>query len=94
MLDGKGIHIGTSGWVYPHWKGLFYPAGLPQRSWLKYYSSQFDTTEINASFYRLPTRETLEKWQETTCPCCFSVPQNQLFYAKTELIWQAVPLVF
>ncbi len=59
------IHIGTSGWVYPHWKGLFYPVGYPQRRWLEYYAGQFDTTEINASFYRLPTQETVDKWQKT-----------------------------
>ena len=59
------IHVGTSGWVYPHWKAIFYPVGLPQHRWLEYYAGQFDTTEINASFYRLPTRETVEKWQQT-----------------------------
>lgn len=67
LMTRKGsIHIGTSGWVYPHWKGLFYPADLPQRLWLKYYSGQFDSIEINASFYRLPTRETVEKWKGVT----------------------------
>jgi len=65
MGDGGhgSIHIGTSGWVYPHWKGIFYPADCPQRSWLEYYARHFDTTEINASFYRLPTRAAVEKWQ-------------------------------
>jgi uncharacterized protein YecE (DUF72 family) len=65
-VSEKGsIHIGTSGWVYPHWKDVFYPSGLPQRRWLEFYSQQFDCTEINASFYRLPTQATVEKWQAT-----------------------------
>jgi uncharacterized protein YecE (DUF72 family) len=68
MADKGSIHIGTSGWVYPHWKGLFYPAEVPQRLWLEYYASQFDVTEINGSFYRLPTTTTIEKWRDTVGP--------------------------
>lgn len=56
------IHVGTSGWSYKHWKGDFYPRGLPSTKWLGYYKDQFSTTEINGSFYRLPTIETVEKW--------------------------------
>jgi uncharacterized protein YecE (DUF72 family) len=48
------IRIGTSGWVYDHWRGVFYPEGLPQRDWLGYYAREFDTAEINNTFYRLP----------------------------------------
>jgi uncharacterized protein YecE (DUF72 family) len=66
MATPKGsIHIGTSGWVYPHWKDRFYPVGLSQRLWLEFYAGKFDSTEINASFYRLPTRQTVENWQTT-----------------------------
>jgi uncharacterized protein YecE (DUF72 family) len=56
------IHIGTSGWSYAGWKGPFYPAKLASAKWLSYYNSLFSTTEINGSFYRLPTIETVEKW--------------------------------
>jgi uncharacterized protein YecE (DUF72 family) len=47
------IHIGTSGFKFDDWKGEFYPAGVPQKDWLNYYATQFDTLEINASYYRL-----------------------------------------
>lgn len=57
--------IGTSGWVYPHWKGLFYPEDLPASKFLEYYSQQFETAEVNNSFYRLPSHETYEKWADT-----------------------------
>jgi uncharacterized protein YecE (DUF72 family) len=57
------IHIGTSGWVYPHWRGIFYPEGLPQRLWFDYYARQFDTVEINNSFYRLPSAAVFEAWR-------------------------------
>jgi len=50
----QGIYIGTSGWTYPDWDGVFYPPGVkgPQR--LSYYAGQFNTVEVNATFYRLP----------------------------------------
>lgn len=70
-----GIHIGTSGWSYKDWKGLFYPRGLASTKWLQHYTGFFDSTEINGSFYRLPTVETVTKWSET-------VPGNFVFCPK------------
>lgn len=63
-----GIHVGCSGWVYRHWKGGFYPADLPQKRWFEHYSSEFDTVEINASFYRLPLASTFVGWREKAPP--------------------------
>lgn len=57
------LRIGTSGWIYKHWRGVFYPERLPQRAWLEFYAQHFDTVEVNFSFYRLPSRETFEAWQ-------------------------------
>jgi uncharacterized protein YecE (DUF72 family) len=54
--------IGTSGWHYQHWKGGFYPDGMPQRKWLHHYSERFDTVELNNAFYRLPGKEAFEQW--------------------------------
>lgn len=59
-----GIHVGCSGWVYKHWKGGFYPSDLPQKRWFERYSDEFDTVEINASFYRLPLASTFDGWRE------------------------------
>ena len=61
------IWIGTSGWIYPHWVGRFYPPNLPVRDHLSYYAQHFPTVEINRSFYRLPTREQFHSWAEQTC---------------------------
>jgi uncharacterized protein YecE (DUF72 family) len=58
------IRIGCSGWVYKHWRGLFYPEGLPQARWFHRYAEEFDTVEINASFYRVPKPETFDGWRE------------------------------
>ncbi len=59
------ILVGTSGWSYGHWKGRFYPPEVPTREWLRYYSTQFSTVEINSTFYRLPKRETVASWKES-----------------------------
>ena len=54
--------IGTSGWVYEHWRGIFYPHGLNQPERLRYYADPFPTVEINRSYYRLPTRAQFATW--------------------------------
>ena len=62
------VHVGCSGWVYRHWRGTFYPEGLAQKRWFGRYASEFDTVEINASFYRLPLASTFDKWREQAPP--------------------------
>jgi uncharacterized protein YecE (DUF72 family) len=61
------VWIGTSGYVYRHWrKGVFYPGGLKQREELAFYAARFPTVELNNSFYRLPTPEMFLRWRENT----------------------------
>jgi uncharacterized protein YecE (DUF72 family) len=62
------VFVGTSGWQYRHWRGRFYPQGLPSASWLGHYAERFRTVEVNASFYRLPERATVRRWAETVPP--------------------------
>jgi uncharacterized protein YecE (DUF72 family) len=57
------VLIGTSGWQYGHWRGRLYPAGVPQRRWLEHYAERFATVEVNATFYRLPRRDTVADWR-------------------------------
>lgn len=57
--------IGTSGWSYEHWRGIFYPEDLKKTDWLAFYASHFRTVEINASFYHLPKKKTFENWRKT-----------------------------
>jgi uncharacterized protein YecE (DUF72 family) len=61
-MSGR-FFIGTSGWHYPHWRGVFYPARLPAEQWLAHYALHFDTVEINRSFYRLPGAEAVAAWR-------------------------------
>jgi uncharacterized protein YecE (DUF72 family) len=60
------VRIGCSGWNYDHWRDVFYPRGLPTSRWLEHYAATFDTVEVNATFYRLPTRTTTTRWAEAT----------------------------
>ncbi len=57
------IHIGTSGWNYQHWKEVFYPADLPAARWFEHYAREFDTVEINNTFYHQPDDETFDTWR-------------------------------
>lgn len=59
------IRVGTSGWHYKSWHGPFYPPGLKIKDFLSYYVEQFDTAEINNSFYRLPTEQAVKAWRES-----------------------------
>jgi uncharacterized protein YecE (DUF72 family) len=58
--------IGCSGWNYAHWRERFYPRGVPESRWLEHYARSFDTVELNASFYRLPTRKAAQRWADST----------------------------
>jgi uncharacterized protein YecE (DUF72 family) len=58
------IRIGTSGWSYHHWTDVLYPAGLPVSARLARYVEEFDTVELNASFYRWPRDATFAGWRE------------------------------
>jgi len=69
------VLIGTSGWTYASWKGRFYPKELPARRYLEYYSNEFETTEVNYSFYHLPRPETFARWADR-------VPSGFVFSVK------------
>ena len=82
----SNIHVGCSGWVYKHWRGIFYPEGLPQKRWFEWYAEEFDTVEINNSFYRLPKAETFDKWREQAPPgFCYAVKANRFITQAKKL---------
>ena len=73
------VHIGCSGYNYREWKGLFYPEELPQSKWLEYYCRQYNTVEINASFYKVPTVKSLTTWyKKTPVNFRFSIKANKV----------------
>jgi uncharacterized protein YecE (DUF72 family) len=58
------IRVGTSGWNYKHWRGIFYPQSLPVSRWFEHYAKTFDTVEINNSFYKLGEPATFDAWRK------------------------------
>jgi len=68
-------HVGCSGWNYKDWRGAVYPAGVPARLWLEHYSRLFGTVEVNATFYRLVSRDVVARWVKET-------PEHFVFAVK------------
>ena len=60
------IHVGTSGWSYPSWRGDFYPADADPKTFLSFYAQRFDTVELNTTGHRLPAEEQFARWAEQT----------------------------
>lgn len=72
------VLIGTSGFSYAEWKGNFYPNDLPSKKFLSYYARHFSTTEVNNTFYRLPTLKLTEGWyNEVPDGFCFTLKLSQ-----------------
>ncbi len=69
------VLIGTSGYVYPHWRGRFYPRDPPQREWLPFFAEHFSTVELNNPFYRLPEAAAFLRWRR-------AVPRGFVFAVK------------
>ncbi|MFC2010799.1 DUF72 domain-containing protein [Chloroflexota bacterium] len=72
------IYFGTSGFSYNDWVGNYYPAGIGRREWLTYYACEFNTCEVNSTYYALPKPSNLEAMVEKTNEgFLFSVKANQ-----------------
>ncbi len=75
-MGGRGtIRIGISGWRYPPWRGVFYPAGLAQRHELEFASRCFSSIELNGSFYSLQRPDHYQQWLDAT-------PEDFVFAVK------------
>ena len=59
-------YLSCSGWSYDHWIEKFYPSSLERNKWLSFYSSKFNTVEINMSFYKFPWPNTIKCWYNKT----------------------------
>lgn len=65
--------IGTSGYHYAHWKNIYYDK-LPSKDWLARYAQDFDTVELNNTFYRLPPAESFDIWRaQVPAGFCFAL---------------------
>lgn len=81
-------YIGCSGYYYNHWKGLFYPEGLPKKKWLIFYSEHFNTVELNNTFYRMPTESAMRNWHDITpAGFIFAVKGNRYITHQKKLVY-------
>jgi uncharacterized protein YecE (DUF72 family) len=71
----RAVRVGCSGWNYDDWRGRLYPEGLGKPRWLGRYAEEFDTVEVNSTFYRLASRDAVARWVEST-------PADFVFAAK------------
>jgi uncharacterized protein YecE (DUF72 family) len=71
----ENLYLGTIGFSYSFWKGKFYPNKTAPKDYLAYYSSQFHTVEVDSTFYRIPTEQTVVNWKK-------QVPEGFLFSFK------------
>jgi len=62
----RKLFVGTSGWSYKHWAGLFYPAHIKPDKYLEYYITKLNCVELNSSFYHLPRERTITGWMKRT----------------------------
>ncbi len=56
------LWVGTSGWTYDDWSGVFYPPEVKGSARLDYYVQQFNAVELNATFYRYPPANVIASW--------------------------------
>lgn len=67
-MAANRVRVGCSGWNYDSWRGLLYPQGVGKPRWLALYAERFDTVEVNSTFYRLASRDAVQRWVDSTPP--------------------------
>lgn len=96
----RRLYIGCTGWSMKEWVGKVYPQGSKAKDFLRLYTHQFNTIELNTTHYRIPTPETIEKWKRESAgdfKFCPKVPQTishranlGLEGAQLRLFWEAI----
>ena len=89
MAAGKNLLIGTSGYDYPEWKGVFYPPEIKRADFLSFYATQFNAVELNNTFYNMPTAERLYSFYErSNGKLEFSIKANRLLTHEVSPLWK------
>lgn len=87
------VYVGTSGYSYPHWVGVFYPPDLPKEEHLPFYARHFPTVEVNYTFYHFPSGRSVERWAERTPGGFrFAVKAHRTFTHRKKLGGSETPL--
>lgn len=91
------VAVGTSGWQYPEWKGLFYPEKISPKAMLPYYAERFATVEVNYTFRHLPTEKTIGGWTSAvpeTFTFALKAPQRITHFARLKGADETAELFF
>ena len=89
------ILIGTSGYDYPEWKGVFYPEKIARKDFLLFYSTKFNALELNSTFYSMPTFERMERFiKRSEGRVNFSVKAHRLLTHEISSLWKTEAQVF
>lgn len=95
MMNTNEILIGTSGYDYPEWKGVFYPQDLKRKDFLQFYAAHFNALEVNNTFYNMPTAERLLSFNDRSSGLLkFSIKANRLLTHEIDHNWQAAAADF
>jgi uncharacterized protein YecE (DUF72 family) len=87
------VRIGTSGYSYKDWKGIFYPEKIDQSKMLDFYAEHFDTVEINSTYYGIPRPQVFENMAKKTKPDFeFIIKAHQSMTHKRELLHKETPV--
>jgi uncharacterized protein YecE (DUF72 family) len=89
------VWFGTSGFSYKEWRPTFYPEGLPDKQFLRYYASRLNSVEIDYTFYRMPSEKTIESWKNATHPeFRFTIKASQQITHRERLKVPSSPLSY
>ena len=75
LTSGAKLFLGTSGYSFPHWRGVFYPRRIAGKNWLGYYALKFNSVEINSTWYRILSADSTQRMAD-------SVPDGFVFSVK------------
>jgi uncharacterized protein YecE (DUF72 family) len=80
------LFLGTIGWSYNFWKPVFYPKKTASKDYLAYYSKQFNTVEVDSTFYRIPLQQTVTNWKTQTPPNFLFSPKFPQFITHMRML--------
>jgi uncharacterized protein YecE (DUF72 family) len=78
-MNNPSLYVGTSSWTAAGWESVFYPPQTREADYLSFYATHFNAVEIDSTFYRIPSAQTVERWRERT-------PDGFIFAAKVPQI--------
>lgn len=87
------IRVGIGGWVFPPWRGSFFPKGLPQARELAYAAERLTSIEINGTYYRMPSQASFAKWHDETPDGFVFAQKGSRFITNRRVLAEAGPSI-